>query len=129
MARLKGSLISVTYDTSQKRPLDGRMLVSKKVDLINPTVWVAGSSTATSAFTGMLVSVSSDEDNNGVYYLNNVKGITEENYNNYKAAIEADSNATVDQYFSMWTKLSEVDSDTSDDSYLIDGGNLDEEEV
>lgn len=105
MARVKGGYLGGTYDLPKKQPLDSRMLVTKRADLINPAIWrTNGSTTGESGhYTGMIVSVSSDGLYSGVYYLTDRAAITDENYAAYKTALAAGEN--VESYFSMWTKL------------------------
>lgn len=103
MARVKGGLFTSTLDVSKRFPLDSRMLVSKKEDLINPSVWLTNTLATESTYDRMIVSVNGDGNNNGVYVLTNRKAITEENFNAYKAALN--SGEDVSSYFSMWTKL------------------------
>lgn len=105
MARVKGGYLSGTYDTPKKQPLDSRMLVTKRVDLINPSVWKTNGSTTgeTGYYNGMIVAVSSDGIYNGVYYLADRTALTDENYTAYKNALA--SGEDVESYFSMWTKL------------------------
>lgn len=110
MARVKGGYLGGTYDIPKKQPLDSRMLVTKRVDLINPSVWKTnGSTTGESGhYNGMIVSVSSDGIYSGVYYLTDRTAITEENYDAYKASLTAGED--VERYFSMWTKLGTVNN-------------------
>lgn len=105
MARVKGGYLGGTYDIPKKQPLDSRMLVTKRADLINPSVWKTnGSTTGESGhYNGMIVSVNSDGTYNGVYYLTDRTAITDENYTTYKDALAAGED--VESYFSMWTKL------------------------
>ena len=105
MARVKGGYLGGIYDIPKKQPLDSRMLVTKKVDLINPSTWKTGGSPTGEFghYNGMIVAVNSDGIYNGVYYLINRNAITEDNYAAYKAALAA--NESVDNYFSMWMKL------------------------
>lgn len=105
MARVKGGYLGGTYDIPKKQPLDSRMLVTKRADLINPSVWKTnGSTTGESGhYNGMIVSVSSDTIYNGVYYLNDRTAITDENYAAYKNALATGEDVEI--YFSMWTKL------------------------
>ena len=51
----------------------------------------------------MIVSVGSDGEYNGVYYLIDRKAITADNYSAYKTALSAGED--VSSYFSMWMKL------------------------
>ena len=110
MARVKGGYLGGTYDIPKKQPLDSRMLVTKRVDLINPSVWKTnGSTTGESGhYNGMIVSVSSDGIYNGVYYLNDRTAITDENYAAYKNALAVGEDVEI--YFSMWTKLGMVNN-------------------
>lgn len=109
MARVKGGYLGGTYDIPKKQPLDSRMLVTKKADLINPSVWKTnGSTTGESGhYNGMIVSVNSDGIYNGVYYLVDRTAITTENYEAYRIALAAEDD--IDPYFSMWTKLGTFD--------------------
>lgn len=105
MARVKGGYLGGTYDIPKKQPLDSRMLVTKRADLINPSVWKTNGSTTGEFghYNGMIVSVNSDGVYSGVYYLTDRSLITEENYQAYRTALAAGED--VDSYFSMWTKL------------------------
>jgi hypothetical protein len=109
MARVKGGYLGGTYDIPKKQPLDSRMLVTKRADLINPSVWKTNGSTTGEFghYNGMIVSVNSDGIYNGVYYLTDRSAITEENYEAYRSALVAGEE--VDSYFSMWTKLGTLD--------------------
>lgn len=111
MARVKGGYLNGTYDVPNKQPLDSRMLVRKRADLIDPSVWKTNGSTANESghYNGMIVAVSSDGEHNGVYYLTNRAAITADNYAAYKTALA--NGEDVDPYFTMWTKLAEVDDD------------------
>ena len=108
MARVKGGYLGGTYDVPNKQPLDSRMLVAKKVDLINPSVWKTNGSTTGEYghYNGMIVSVNNDGDNNGVYYLANRLAITSENFSAYRDALAAGED--VESYFSMWVKLCDL---------------------
>ena len=115
MARLKGGKLTVIYDTTKRQPLDSRMLVTKRADLINPNIWIASGTTNSASFNGMIVSVNADGENNGVYHLKDRTLITDENYANYQAALA--NSEDIEPYFSMWTKLATVNS-------RIDGGEI-----
>lgn len=103
MARVKGGLFTTTLDVNKRFPLDSRMLVSKREDLINPTTWITNTLTTESTYNVMIVSVNSDGEHNGVYYLLDRKAITAENYSAYQTALE--DGGEVGSYFSMWMKL------------------------
>lgn len=103
MARVKGGLFTGMLDVNKRFPLDSRMLVSKREDLINPVVWKTNTLNTEATYNVMIVSVNSDGEYNGVYYLIDRKLITAENYSAYKAALIAGQD--VSQYFSMWMKL------------------------
>lgn len=105
MARVKGGYLSGIYDIPNKQPLDSRMLVTKRADLINPSIWKTNGSTTGEVghYSGMIVAVNSDGEHNGVYYLIDRKAITAENYSAYKTALDAGED--VNPYFSMWMKL------------------------
>jgi hypothetical protein len=104
MARVKGGLFTGMLDVNKRFPLDSRMLVSKREDLINPTVWKTNTLNTEATYNVMIVSVNSDGEHNGVYYLIDRKAITEKNYSAYKAALAA--NKDTSPYFFMWMKLS-----------------------
>lgn len=108
MARVKGGLFTTMLDVSKRFPLDSRMLVSKREDLINPKTWIVNTLTTEATYNAMIVSVNSDGEHNGVYYLIDRKAITEENYAAYQAALGVGEN--VDPYFSMWMKLGTLDN-------------------
>ena len=105
MARVKGGYLGGTYDIPKKQPLDSRMLVTKRVDLINPSVWKTNGSTTGEFghYNGMIVAVNSDGIYNGVYYLTDRSAITDENYAAYKDSLATGSD--IEHYFSMWVKL------------------------
>lgn len=103
MARVKGGLFTSTLDVSKRFPLDSRMLVTKREDLINPTIWITNTLTTEATYNGMIVSVNSDGEYNGVYYLIDRTAVTADNYAAYKTALAAGED--VESYFSMWTKL------------------------
>jgi hypothetical protein len=103
MARVKGGLFTGMLDVNKRFPLDSRMLVTKREDLINPTVWKTNTLNTEATYNVMIVSVNSDGEHNGVYYLIDRKLITAENYSAYKVALAAGED--VDPYFSMWMKL------------------------
>lgn len=104
MARVKGGLFTGMLDVNKRFPLDSRMLVSKREDLINPAVWKTNTLNTEATYNAMIVSVNSDGEYNGVYYLIDRKAITAENYSAYKAALAA--NKDTNPYFFMWMKLS-----------------------
>lgn len=114
MSRVKGGKITVTYDSTKRQPLDSRMLVTKRADLINPTIWITNASTTEATYNGMIVSVNSDGEYNGVYYLTDRTAVTADNYAAYQTALAAGED--VESYFSMWTKLS-----TTSDLAAVDG--------
>ena len=103
MARIKGGLFTATLDVNKRFPLDSRALVTKREDLINPATWVTNTLSTDATYNVMVVSVNSDGEHNGVYYLLDRKAITEDNYSAYKAALSAGKD--VSPYFSMWMKL------------------------
>ena len=103
MARVKGGLFTATLDVNKRFPLDSRALVSKREDLINPKTWTTNTLSTESTYNIMVVSVNSDGEYNGVYYLLDRKAITADNYSAYKTALGAGQD--VNSYFSMWMKL------------------------
>ena len=109
MARVKGGYLGGTYDVPKKQPLDSRMLVTKRADLINPSVWKTNGSTTGEVghYNGMIVAVNSDGIYNGIYYLTDRAAITTDSYEAYSAALAAGED--VNPYFSMWTKLGSLD--------------------
>lgn len=71
MSREKGVIgISGAFEAQSAMPLDARMIVSEKADLILPATWTANDGSIY-AYLGMVVSVHSDitPDNNGLYRL------------------------------------------------------------
>jgi hypothetical protein len=94
MARLKGGLITSTFDVSKRGPLDSRELVTKYEDLINPAIWITNTTPIEALFNGLRVSVSEVGENMGTYFLVDRKAITEENYNNYLSAKESGADTT-----------------------------------
>ena len=107
MPRVKGGLFTSLLDVNKRFPLDSRMLVSTREDLINTTTWITSTLSTEATYNGMIVSVNSDGEHNGVYYLVDRTAITEENYAAYQAALAAEED--VDVYFSMWTKICTLD--------------------
>ena len=103
MGRIKGGKITVTYDSTKRQPLDSRMLVTKRADLINPTIWITNTLTTDAMYNGMIVSVNSDGVYNGVYHLKDRTAVTTENYDAYKVALAAGEDVEI--YFSMWEKM------------------------
>ena len=124
MARIKGGKLTVIYDSTKRQPLDGRMLVTKYVDLINPNTWIPTGMNTDSTFNGMIVSVNADSDKNGVYYLNNRQAITADNYTAYQAALA--NNEDITPYFTMWTKLASASDFTPTFEAIVDGGEITE---
>ena len=110
MSRVKGGLFAGMLDVSKRFPLDSRMLVSKREDLINPATWITNTLTTDATYNVMIVSVNSDGEHNGVYYLIDRKAITAENYSAYKIALAAGED--VEAYFSMWNKLATENDDS-----------------
>lgn len=107
MSRVKGGLFTTLLDVNKRFPLDSRMLVSKRADLINPTIWITNTLTTEATYNGMIVAVNSDGEHNGVYYLTNRTAVTAENYEAYQTALAAGED--VNSYFAMWTKLGTLD--------------------
>ena len=107
MARVKGGLFTGMLDVNKRFPLDSRMLVARREDLINPATWTTNTLTTEATYNSMIVSVNLDGENNGVYYLIDRKLITADNYSAYKTALQAGED--VDSYFSMWMKLGTLD--------------------
>ena len=86
------------------------MLVTKREDLINPATWITNTLSTESTYNTMIVSVSSDGEHNGVYYLIDRKAITAENYSAYQNALTI--GADIEPYFSMWKKLATTDANS-----------------
>ena len=107
MARVKGGLFTTTLDVNKRFPLDSRMLVAKREDLINPTTWITNTLTTDATYNAMIVSVNSDGEHNGVYYLLDRRAITTDNYSAYQTALN--DGEDVSEYFSMWMKLGTLD--------------------
>jgi hypothetical protein len=67
--REKGVLnLSANFEAQKSAPIDARMLVGKKADLINPTTWTANDG-GNYIYKGIIVSVNDDTTNNGLYIL------------------------------------------------------------
>lgn len=107
MARVKGGLFTTLLDVNKRFPLDSRMLVATREDLINPTTWITNTLTTEATYNSMIVSVNADGERNGVYYLLDRKAITADNYSAYKTALDAGED--INPYFSMWMKLGTLD--------------------
>lgn len=107
MSRVKGGLFTTLLDVNKRFPLDSRMLVSKRADLINPTIWITNTLTTDATYNGMIVAVNSDGEHNGVYYLTDRTAITADNFAAYQTAFA--SGEDVNSYFAMWTKLGTLD--------------------
>lgn len=106
MARVKGGLFTNLLDVNKRFPLDTRMLVTKRADLINPTIWITNTLKTEATYNGMIVAVNSDGEYNGVYRLTDRTAITQENYDRYLGAFEAGEN--IEDYFLMWEKLADA---------------------
>lgn len=105
MSRFKGTVITATYATSKRFPLDSRQLVSLKTDLIDPASWqLSTTQTNNAVYNGMITAVAGD----GIYVLNDRTAITADNYAAYQAAVAAGTD--VASYFSMWTKIASVET-------------------
>ncbi len=80
MARNKGlASFSANFEPQMAAPLDARMLVETKADLLLAATWLANDWNGYS-FQGMIVSVWNDWDNNGFYMLNAVDFTNEDNW-------------------------------------------------
>ncbi len=99
MARIKGGKLTVIYDTTKRQPLDGRMLVTKYADLINPNTWIPTGMTTDATFNGMLVAVNANDENKGIYYLADRTKITADNYTAYQTAVT--NGEDIAPYFTM----------------------------
>lgn len=104
MSRTKGLIISSIYEPAQRKPFDARQLVSKREDLINPSIWIPTGLTATTCYNGMITAVSNDGEHNGLYILIDRTAITEDNYNAYQNALL--NSEDISEYFDMWVKFS-----------------------
>lgn len=103
MGRYKGGLITSTYATTKRFPVDSRMLVTSVSDLINPSIWIThGTQNADSLFNGLITAVNS-RDGAGIYYLVDKNAITQNNYDAYIAAVNSGSDTA--EFFTMWKKL------------------------
>ena len=129
MARIRGGKTTVIYDTTKRQPLDSRMLVNKRADLINPAIWTTTASETEAMFNGMIVAVNNDTVFNGVYYLLNRLLVTAENYTSYTEA--AASGTDIEPFFSMWIKLASLedleslkDQIDSFSNIVVDGGEI-----
>lgn len=116
MARLKGGLLTSTFDVSKRGPLDSRELVTKYEDLINPSIWITNTTDKESLYNGLRVSVNEAGENMGVYFLIDRTAVTDDNYDNYLSAKANGEDTSV--YFSMWAKII-----TTEDKFVLNGGN------
>jgi secreted protein with Ig-like and vWFA domain len=107
MGRLKGGLIESVFDVTKRAPLDARELVTKYEDLINPSIWYVAGTTVETLYDGLTVSVREVGPHMGKYFLTDRKAVTQENYNNYKIALENGDDTSI--YFAMWEKLATED--------------------
>ena len=85
MSRIHGlNSISENYEVKLRRPLDARMLVPTKADLINPASWTAYT------YNGMIVAVGADSEafNNGIYILKDRKLISSSDYSGWSKVAE-----------------------------------------
>ena len=67
MSRIRGDFtVSNNYEVKRGAPLDARMLVKTRADLIDEASW-----SVSGIYDGMIVAVAKDpvEDNNGIYFL------------------------------------------------------------
>ena len=55
MSRVKGGLFTGMLDVNKRFPLDSRMLVSKREDLINPKTWITNTLTTEATYNSMIV--------------------------------------------------------------------------
>ena len=82
MSREKGlASFSANFESQMAAPIDARMLVSLRADLITEAVWQANDGVSY-AYKGMIVVVHSDPvpDNNGLYRLLNLPITLEANW-------------------------------------------------
>lgn len=85
MARNKGTFnFAANFEVLTKAPLDARLVVDTKANLITPSVWQDGDNNVW-LYKGITVSVVSDPstDNNGLYFLTD-----ETNYTNYNSWVK-----------------------------------------
>jgi len=105
MARNKGTFnFAANFEILTKAPLDARLVVSNKADLIDPSIWVDTNNNVW-LYKGLVASVTSDPStiNNGLYFL-----LDEANYTSY-------------QY---WLKINNTDaSGTSSLTFQLNNGN------
>lgn len=93
MGRYKGTFnFAANYEVLASGPLDARLLVDTKADLINPTIWQDISSTVW-LYNGIVVSVASDSNisNNGLYFLKD-----KDNYTSYDSWLKVNIEGTTD---------------------------------
>jgi len=92
MSRNKGTFnFSSNFEVLTKAPLDARIIVGTKNDLISSTVWEDTNNNIW-LYKGMLVSVTSDSNtaNNGVYFL-----IDETNYTTHDSWLKLNSDSSI----------------------------------
>lgn len=80
MSRNKGTFnFAANFEVLKKAPLDARLVVNLKDDLINPSTWIDADSNAW-LYNGLVVSVAADtSDNKGLYFLLNEADYTDIN--------------------------------------------------
>ena len=82
MARNKGTFnFAANFEVLTKAPLDARIVVDTKANLIDPTIWEDGDLNVW-LYTGITVSVITDPSttNNGLYFLTDETNYTDINY-------------------------------------------------
>ena len=110
MSRTKGTFnFAANFEVLTKAPLDARLVVSTKADLINPVVWQDTGGNVW-VYKGIPVSVVSDPctNNNGLYFL---------------------TDETLYTSYSSWAKLNMLPSDSSGTSWATWQLNNDENGV
>jgi len=93
MSRNKGSFnFASNFEVLTKAPLDARLVVATKADLIDPSIWKDTNSNIW-LYKGIVVSVTSDTstENNGLYFLTD-----ENNYTNYSYWSKITSGGSID---------------------------------
>jgi hypothetical protein len=120
MARNKGTFnFSNNFEVLNKAPLDARIVVGTKANLIDPSIW-RDAANLVWLYKGIVVSVTSDTstDNNGLYFLTDETQYTDYNYwVKLGAATAADASGT------SWSTF-QLNNDASGVTLVDVSGNL-----
>lgn len=120
MSRNKGTFnFAANFEVLTKAPIDARLVVSAKEDLINPSIWQDGDSLVW-LYKGIVVSVTSDPvtENNGLYFLTD-----ETQYTDYNYWIKIGTSTPIDASGTSWSSF-QINNDASGVLLVDVSGNL-----